>query len=88
MAEKPVFIPRDKLVEQFMPVAEDSDPKIANVNYSRIIDQIKEIKKEYYPELKVDIDKTGAGITLFKSPTPVLADDVRYALISSDLGGL
>ena len=31
-----------------MPVAEDSDPKIANVNYSRIIDQIKEIKKGLY----------------------------------------
>ena len=66
-----------------MPVGEDSDPKIANVNYSRIIEQIKEIKKKYYPELKVDIDSSGAGITLHKSPTPVLKEDVRYALISS-----
>ena len=39
MAEKPVFIPRDKLVEQFMPVGENSDPKIANVNY--LISQIQ-----------------------------------------------
>ena len=84
--EKPVFIPRDKLVEQFMPVGEEADPKIANVNYSRIIDQIKEIKKNYYPELKIDFDSTGAGITLYKSPVPVLKDDVRYALISSGLG--
>lgn len=83
---KPVFVPRDKLVEQFMPVGEDSDPKIANVNYSRIIAQIKEIKTKYYPELKVEIEKSGTGITLFKSPTPVLKDDVRYALISSTLG--
>ncbi len=80
-----VFVPRDKLVEQFMPVAENSDPKTANVNYSRIIAQIKEIKTKYYPELNIEIDKNGAGITLFKSPTPVLKDDVRYALISSTL---
>jgi len=84
--EKPVFVPRDKLVEQFMPVGEDSDPKIANVNYSRIIDQIKDIKENYYPELNVNIDSSGTGITLYKSPTPVLTDDVRYALISSSLG--
>lgn len=83
---KPVFVPRDKLVEQFMPVAEDSDKKIANVNYARIIDQIKEIKEKYYPELNVGIDKSGTGITLYKSPTPVLEDDVRYALISTNLG--
>lgn len=85
-SDKPVFVPRNKLVEQFMPVAEDSDPKIANVNYSRIIDQIREIKSKYYPELNVSIDSTGTGITLFKSPTPVLKDDVRYALISTNLG--
>ncbi len=83
--DSPVFIPREKLVEQFMPVSEGSDPKIANVNYSRIIDQIKEIKKNYYPELNVDIDSNGSGITLHKSVTPVVKDDVRYALISSDL---
>lgn len=83
---KPVFIPRDKLVEQFMPVGENSDPKIANVNYSRIVIQLKEIKMKYYPELKVEIDKFGYGITLHKSPAPVLKDDVRYALISSNLG--
>ena len=83
--DKPVFVPRDRLVEQFMPVSEDSDPKIANVNYSRIIEQIKEIKEKYYPELKVNIDSGGTGITLYKSPTPVLQDDVRYALISSSI---
>lgn len=86
LKDEPVFVPRDKLVEQFMPVGEEADPKTANVNYSRIIDQIKEIKKKYYPELKVDIDSSGAGITLYKSPVSVLKDDVRYALISSGLG--
>ena len=80
-----VFIPREKLVEQFMPVAEESDPKIANVNYARIIDQVREIKEKYYPELNVEIDKGGTGLTLFKSPTPVLKDDIRYALISANM---
>lgn len=84
--DKPVFIPRDKLVEQFMPVGDNSDPKTANVNYARIIETIKDIKTEYYPELKIEIDKAGTGVTLFKSPTPVLKDDVRYALISTSLG--
>lgn len=83
-SEKGVFVPRDKLVEQFMPVSEGSDPKIANVNYSRIIDQIKEIKEKYYPELNFEIDKGGAGILLHKSPTPVLKDDERYALLTAD----
>ena len=36
--DKPVFVPRHKLVEQFMPVGDDADPKTANVNYARIID--------------------------------------------------
>ena len=68
-----------------MPVAEESDPKIANVNYARIIDQVREIKEKYYPELNVEIDKGGTGLTLFKSPTPVLKDDIRYALISANM---
>lgn len=80
-----VFIPRGKLVEQFMPVSEDKDPNTVNVNYAFITNQINEIKKKYYKELKVDIDPHGSGITLYKSPTPVIKDDTRYALITSML---
>lgn len=80
-----VFIPRDKLVEQFMPVSEDKDPNTVNVNYAFITNQINEIKKKYYKELRVDIDPHGSGITLYKSPTPVIKDDTRYALITSML---
>ena len=80
-----VFIPRDKLVEQFMPVSEDKDPNTVNVNYAFITNQINEIKKKYYKELKVDIDPHGSGITLYKSPTRVIKDDTRYALITSML---
>ena len=80
-----VFIPRNKLVEQFMPVTEDKDPNTVNVNYAFIINQINEIKKKYYKELRVDIDSQGSGITLYKSTTPVINDDTRYALITSML---
>ena len=79
-----VFIPREKLVEQFMPLSDENDRKLLSVYYSRIIDEIKSIKEKYYPELKVDVT-SAAGITLYKSPTPILKDDTRYALITSNI---
>lgn len=85
---EPVFIKREQLVEQFMPV-ENDDKQMSQIltsnNYHRIIELITEIKQKYYPELNVNIDNAGAGITLYKSPTPVLKDDTRYALITSDI---
>ena len=80
-----VFIPRNKLVEQFMPVDEGKDPNTVNVNYAFILNQINEIEKKYYPGLKISIDSNGSGITLFKSPTPIIKNDTRYALITSIL---
>ncbi len=80
-----VFIPREKLVEQFIPVEPGKDKNIVNVNYARIIELLKEIKEKYYKEVKIDFSKDGDGITLHKSPTPVLKDDKRYALITTDL---
>lgn len=81
--DKPAFISRDKLVEQFMPVEEGASRNQADNNFYKIIDHIKTIKEKHYPELKVKIEQT--GITLFKSPTPVLKEDTRYALITSEL---
>ncbi len=83
----PPFIPRQKLVEQFMPVSENSEQKakIESNNYNKIIELIKEIKEKYYKELKVGFDSEGGGITLYKSPTPVLKNDTRYALVTSDI---
>ena len=85
--EKPTFIPREKLVEQFMPVNEELD-KLATMkafsnNYNKILSLIKEIKEKYYNELNIGLDDS--GITLYKSPTPILKDDTRYALITSDI---
>jgi len=82
---EPVFIPRHKLVEQFNPVDDAKNDNQENVSYFRIIENIKDIKEKYYPELKVNFDKNGEGITLYKSPAPILAKDTRYALITSDI---
>ena len=83
--KEPVFIPRHRIVEQFMPVAEDRDPNTVNVNYAFILNQLGEIKKKYYPELKYEVAEDGDGITLHQSPTPVIKNDTRYALITSVL---
>ncbi len=82
---KQVFIKRQQLVDQFIPVEDGKDPNLVNVNYARIVELLKEIKAKYYKEVKFEIDKGGTGITLYKSPTPVLKKDPRYALITSDL---
>lgn len=79
------FIPRHKLVEQFIPVEEGKDSNLVNVNYARIVELLKEIKEKHYPEVRIDFSTDGSGITLFKSPTPVLKDDPRYALITTDI---
>ncbi len=85
---EPVYIPRQKLVDQFCPVSSE-DPfqknKLTSNNYYKLVDILKEIKEKWYPELKISFDPEGLGITLYKSPTPVLKNDVRYALITSDL---
>ena len=83
--KEPVFIPRHKLVEQFIPVDDSKDSNLVNVNYARIVELLKEIKEKYYKEVKFEIDSSGSGITLFKSPTPVIKDDPRYALITTNL---
>lgn len=86
--KEPVFIPRDKLVEQFCPVNSDDPQQISKLtsnNYHKLVDILKQIKEKWYPELNISFDKAGTGITLYKSPTPVLKDDTRYALITTNL---
>lgn len=80
-----VFISRQKLVEQFIPVDSDKDSNLVNVNYARIVELLNEIKDKYYKEVNFEVNKDGSGITLFKSPTPVLKNDPRYALITADI---
>lgn len=79
------YIPRNRLVDQFIPVEEGKDPNLVNVNYARIVELLKDIKENYYPEVRIKFSEYGDGITLYKSPTPVLKSDPRYALITTDI---
>ncbi len=81
----PTFIPRQALINQFMPVSDKSKKGNEKANYLYIIDQIKMICKNFYKELKIDISPDGSGITLHKSPTPVSGDDKHYVLVTSNL---
>lgn len=80
---EPLRVPREKLVEQFMPVDESSNRSQESVNYKRLVEELKMIKEKYYPEVKFEIAQD--GVTLFKSPTPVLKNDPRYALITTNI---
>ena len=83
--KEPLFVPRQKLVEQFNPVDDAKNENQENVSYFRIVEYIKEIKQKYYPDLKVFFGSNGEGITLYKSKAPVLEKDTRYALITTDI---
>lgn len=84
---QPVFVPRGSMVEQFMPVAsENSDPAAQErVNWSYIKDQIAQIKRKYYPEMRMEFASDGTGLVLFRSPSVIEPDDKRYILITDGL---
>lgn len=81
----PLFISREALVSQFMPVDDTSHPDQLRTNYDYIKEQIRIIKQKYYPDLNVEFDKSGYGITLYKSKAPMLSEDTRYILVTSSL---
>lgn len=81
----PLFISREALVSQFMPVDDKSHPDQLRTNYEYIKEQIKTIKQKYYPELNIDFDKAGVGITLYKSKAPIIPEDKRYILVTANL---
>lgn len=78
-----IFIPDHSLVEQFMPLKEDAHKNQGRTNYKYIIDQIKDIKAKYYPELNVTIQTD--GIVLRKSKPQITDNDERYVLITSNI---
>lgn len=82
---EPLFIPRNSLVNQFMPVTDETKKNNEKANYAYIIEQIRLIKEKYYKDLKVHIEDDGSGITLYKSKTPITSDETRYVLITSNL---
>ena len=87
LGDKPLFVPRDAMVEQFMPVSENKPTEEkkkdqARANWQKIKEQIMIIKQNYYPELNVKIDSQNNGIELRKSAKPIESDDQRYMLIT------
>ncbi len=82
---EPLFIPRQALINQFMPVQDDKKKDNEKANYAYIIDQLKKIKRNYYKDLNIDISTTGGGITLYKSPVPIAEVEKRYVLVTSNL---
>lgn len=81
----PLFISREALVSQFMPVDDNSHPDQLRTNYDYIKNQIKSIKQKYYPNLNIEFDKSNYGITLYKSKVLMLSLDKRYILVTANL---
>lgn len=68
-----VFIPRNKLIALFNSVDDSEKSNKKNKSYSTIIRNIRKIKEKNWTDLNVTIDEDGCGITLCKSPVPVIA---------------
>lgn len=84
---EPLFISKEALVNQFMPVSETSTnvKDQIRVNFDYIKGQIDIIKEKYYPELKVSYDSDNLGITLFKSKPQIESNDTHYILVTTDI---
>lgn len=83
--KEPLYIPREQLINQFMPVDDPENKDQMRTNWSYLKDQIKKIKAEYYQDLKISFDEANLGITLYKSKPQIESDDTRYILVTSDL---
>lgn len=82
MDNQPLYIKKEDIISQFMPIYSNADIKAqTNVNWKYIKDMISDLKEKYYPELKYDVDEN--GLTLFKSPAVIKDDDKRYVLITA-----
>ncbi|MCR4822617.1 MAG: plasmid encoded RepA protein [Treponema sp.] len=82
---EPIFISRESLVNQFLPVKEKSYESEERVNWNTIKEQINNIKKKYYPDLNVSIAQDNSGITLSKSKPVILPNDKHYVLVTANL---
>jgi hypothetical protein len=77
-----IHITRKKLMEQFYNDINGYERQY----YAILIDEIKEIKNKYYPELKVTFKEDYNGIILYKSERKIKPKDVRYVpLINNGL---
>ncbi|WP_294429006.1 replication protein RepA [uncultured Treponema sp.] len=83
--DEPIFISRESLINQFLPVKEKSYESEERVNWNTLKEQITLIKKKYYPDLNVTIAQDNSGITLAKSKPVILPNDKHYVLVTANL---
>ncbi|MCQ2592682.1 MAG: plasmid encoded RepA protein [Treponema sp.] len=83
--KEPLYISRESLVNQFMPVDENSNKDQFRTNWSYLKEQIKIIQEKHYKDLKINFDSDNLGFTLYKSKPPIVTNDQRYILVTSDL---
>ncbi len=83
--KEPLYVPREQLINQFMPVEDPLNKDQMRTNWSYIKDQIKKIKADHYPELNVTFDEANLGMILCKSKPQIESSDIRYILVTSDI---
>ena len=83
-----IYVPRKALIEQFVSSGKEDKDDSERVGYQRLCEQLNIIKEKYYPGLKLEIDKNGDGVTLYKSPAVIREEDKRYILITQDIIGI
>lgn len=80
----PMFFSKKSLVAQFFNEQNINEKDATfRANWKVIKDLLIQIKKDYYPELKLEYSDN--GIILRKSPPVILGEDTRYILITSNL---
>lgn len=84
-----ILIPKESLIRQFMPINEklddDSKKALLSKNYAYLVERLKEIKENYYPQLNISFLKDNTGVMLYKSPRPVLASDKESFVLVTDI---
>jgi len=76
--EEEIFIPKDKFIEQFGTEGEKNE----NMKYSRILESLEKIRKEYYENLRYKVIDDGKrrekGILFYRSPVLTKEKDIKY----------
>ena len=79
--DKPLYISRRNMVEQFMPV-KDGDIKAESDNWSVIMSHLREIRDKWYPGLRVEFTGDNGGIYFYNSPL-VIEDNDKVSIIGA-----
>ena len=54
-------------------------------NYQLIVERLKEIKSDYYKDLNIQFLADNSGIVLYRSPSPIGADDRKRFVLVTDI---